>query len=75
MLISNKKLSENQYKQMPAKPIRLIFEVLLCLLLIIPAILWSVFKLFIKSSRKNVKGQVVLVSAVSECEFLTVNLS
>lgn len=59
MEIANKK-----YRQIPANPIKLIFEILLCLLLIIPAVLWAIVKLFFKTPRKSIKGQVVLVSTL-----------
>lgn len=62
MTTANKISFKNKYKQIPANPIRLILEISLCLLLIIPTIMWGVLKLFLKSSRKNIKGQVVLVS-------------
>lgn len=62
MKISNKNSSKQQYKQIPANPIRLIFEILLCILLIIPAVLWATTKLLLKSPRKNIRGQVVLVN-------------
>lgn len=61
-VVRNKSLKKCQYKQIPANPIRLIFEILLCVLLIIPAVLWAIIKLFCKSPRKNISGQVVLVS-------------
>lgn len=73
MAISKEKSFKNQYRQKPAKPIRLIFEILLCVSLIIPAILWSVLKLFIKSPQKNIKGQVVLVSAINKFQFLNLH--
>ncbi|VVC24549.1 NAD(P)-binding domain,Short-chain dehydrogenase/reductase SDR [Cinara cedri] len=57
--------SSMQYKQTPANPIRLIFEILLCILLIIPAVLWATIKLFLKSPRKNIRGQVVLVTGAA----------
>lgn len=61
-IVRNKSPKKCQYKQIPANPIRLIFEILLCVLLIIPAVLWATIKLFHKSPRKNISGQVVLVS-------------
>lgn len=62
MVVINKKSFNRPYIQIPANPIRLIFELLLCILLIIPAILWTILKLFFRTPRKNIKGQVVLVS-------------
>lgn len=62
MAFSNKKSSNQRYKQIPANPIRLIFEVLLCIVLLLPAVLWATIKLFFKPRQKNIKGQVVLVS-------------
>lgn len=62
MVVINKKSFNRPYRQIPANPIRLIFELLLCILLIIPAILWTILKLFFRIPRKNIKGQVVLVS-------------
>lgn len=61
-IVRNKPPKKCQYKQIPANPIRLIFEILLCVVLIIPAVLWATIKLFYKSPRKNIRGQVVLVS-------------
>ncbi|CAH1715693.1 unnamed protein product [Aphis gossypii] len=54
-----------RYKQIPANPIRLIFEILLCISLIIPAVVWATIKLFYKSPRKNIRGQVVLVTGAA----------
>lgn len=73
MITSNKKSFKHQYKQIPVKPTRLIFETLLCVSLIIPAILWSVLKLlFVQSPRKNIKGQVVLVSTINQFQVLII---
>jgi len=58
----NKTSKQCRYKQIPANPIRLIFEILLCILLVIPAVVWATIQLFYKSPRKNIRGQVVLVS-------------
>lgn len=54
--------ANKKYRQIPANPIKLIFEILLCLLLIIPAVLWATVKLFFRSPQKSIRGQVVLVS-------------
>ncbi|XP_015374636.1 PREDICTED: 17-beta-hydroxysteroid dehydrogenase 13-like [Diuraphis noxia] len=64
-IVRNKSLKKCQYKQIPANPIRLIFEILLCVLLIIPAVLWAIIKSFCKSPRKNISGQVVLVTGAA----------
>jgi len=61
-IVRNKPPKKFQYKQIPANPIRLIFEILLCVVLIIPTVLWATIKLFYKSPQKNIRGQVVLVS-------------
>lgn len=63
MAVGNKIIFKRQYKQIPANPLRLIFEIIMCILLIIPAILWAIVKLFFKTPQKNVKGQVVMVSS------------
>lgn len=64
MAITRKKSSKKcQYRQIPANPIRLIFESFVCILLIIPAVLWAtIMELFYRPPRKNIRGQVVLVS-------------
>lgn len=62
VIAKNKSPKQCQYNQMPANPIRLVFEIILCVSLIIPAILWAIIKLFRKTPRKNIGGQVVLVS-------------
>lgn len=62
MAVGNKIISRHQYKQIPANPLRLIIEIVVCVLLIIPAILWAVIKLFFKPQRKNVRGHVIMVS-------------
>jgi hypothetical protein len=62
MTVGSKIIFKRQYKQIPANPLRLIFEIIICILLIIPAILWAVIKLFFKTPQKNVRGQVVMVS-------------
>lgn len=76
MVYKNRKSSEHQYRQIPAKPIRLIFEILLCILLIIPAILLAVLRSFFNFKRKNIRGQVVLVSIEKQTHntFITMTL-
>ncbi|XP_025199610.1 17-beta-hydroxysteroid dehydrogenase 13-like [Melanaphis sacchari] len=64
-IIRNKSSKQYQYKQIPANPIRLIFEILLCILLIVPAVLWATIKLLYKPPKKNISGQVVLVTGAA----------
>lgn len=66
MTVGNEIILSRKYKQIPANPVRLIFEILMCILLIIPAISWAVIKLLFKSPQKNVRGQVIMVSSKSK---------
>ncbi|XP_050546359.1 uncharacterized protein LOC126908386 isoform X2 [Daktulosphaira vitifoliae] len=47
---------------LPSKPILFFFEVLLGIILIIPAIMWAILKKLVETPKKNVRGQVIVIT-------------
>ncbi|XP_050420981.1 short-chain dehydrogenase/reductase family 16C member 6-like [Adelges cooleyi] len=58
--------TNNSYALLPADPIKLLFQIALCILLIIPTVLLAMVKQIIGSQKKIIRGQIVVITGAGQ---------